>query len=58
MFENLAPKKGLTTQVNSVRFNRELRGGFLSLLIPLLASAISAAPAIAGTIIAAKNSEK
>ncbi|QHB43572.1 MAG: pX [psittacine adenovirus 7] len=56
MFENLAPKKGLNKVSKRVRFNSELRGGFLPLLIPILSSLISAAPAIAGTIIAARNS--
>lgn len=57
MFENLAPKKGLRNQVKTVKFNREMRGGFLTALVPIIASLISAAPAIAGTIIAAKNSQ-
>lgn len=57
MFENLAPKKGLQSSVRHVRFNHELRGGFLPLLVPLISSLISAAPAIAGTIIAARNSK-
>ncbi|QIJ58765.1 pX [psittacine adenovirus 6] len=56
MFENLAPKKGLHKVPTRVRFNTELRGGFLPFLIPILSSLITAAPAIAGTIIAAKNS--
>lgn len=58
MFENLAPKKGLQGQLKSVKFNHELRGGFLPLLVPIISSLISAAPAIAGTIIAAKNASK
>lgn len=58
MFENLAPKKGLSSKVNTVKFNRELRGGFIQFLIPLLASAISAAPGIASAIIAAKHADK
>lgn len=36
---------------------RRMKGGFLPLLIPLLSAAIGAAPAIAGTIIAAKNAK-
>lgn len=58
MFENLAPKKGLSSQIQTVKFNRELRGGFIQFLIPLLASAISAAPGIASAIIAAKHADK
>lgn len=58
MFENLAPRKGLKVQKNTVKFSNELRGGFLiSVLVPLLSSLIGAAPAIAGTIIAARNSK-
>ncbi|UJZ92510.1 pX protein [Barthadenovirus sternae] len=40
------------------RMKRRMKGGFLPLLIPLIAAAIGAAPAIAGTIIAAKNSKQ
>lgn len=58
MFENLAPKKGYSPKVANVRFNREMRGGFIELLIPLLASAISAAPAIASAVIQSKSAEK
>lgn len=32
-----------------------MRGGFLPFLAPIIAAAISAAPAIAGTVIAAKK---
>lgn len=39
------------------RSKRAMKGGFLSALIPIIAAAISAAPAIAGTVIAAKNSK-
>lgn len=58
MFENLAPRKGLHSASRPVRFNKELRGGFLQLLIPLLASAISAAPAIASAVIQAKHADR
>ncbi|ACH89472.1 core protein precursor pX [Raptor adenovirus 1] len=58
MFENLAPKKGLQGQAKFVRFNHELRGGILPFLVPIISSLITAAPAIAGTIIAAKNASK
>ncbi|QXX30954.1 pX [Psittacine adenovirus 2] len=58
MFENLAPRKGLGMRIGTVKFSRELRGGFLQFLIPLLASAITAAPGIAGAIIAAKHADK
>ncbi|ADP30820.1 pX [Skua adenovirus 1] len=58
MFENLAPKKGLQGQSKNVRFNREMRGGILPFLIPILSSLITAAPAIAGTVIAARNASK
>ncbi|AAA84977.1 pX [Ovine adenovirus 7] len=37
---------------------KELQGGFLPALIPIIAAAISAAPAIAGTVIAAKNANR
>lgn len=37
------------------RRSRAMRGGFLPLLAPIIAAAISAAPAIAGTVIAAKK---
>lgn len=58
MFENLAPRKGLKGSVKVVRFNREMRGGFIQFLIPLLASAISAAPAIASAVIQAKHADR
>lgn len=58
MFENLAPRKGLNTSTRTVKFNRELRGGFIQFLIPLLASAISAAPAIASAVIQAKQADR
>ncbi|WGZ76468.1 MAG: pX protein [Agile wallaby adenovirus 1] len=32
-----------------------MRGGFLPALIPIIAAAIGAAPAIAGTVLAAKR---
>ncbi|AAK13179.1 pX [Bovine atadenovirus D] len=38
--------------------NKELTGGFLPALIPIIAAAISAAPAIAGTVIAAQNAKR
>ncbi|AIZ35771.1 pX [Psittacine adenovirus 3] len=37
---------------------RRLKGGFLPLLIPLISAAIGAAPAIASTVIAAKNARR
>ncbi|UVZ42953.1 pX [Siadenovirus carbocapituli] len=58
MFENLAPRKGMSTKIHSVRFNREMRGGFLSLLVPIIASAIGAIPGIASAVIQAKQSER
>ncbi|AFV70640.1 pX [Bovine adenovirus 6] len=36
---------------------KELQGGFLPALIPIIAAAIGAAPAIAGTVIAAQNAK-
>ena len=58
MFENLAPRTGLQTETRNVKFSNELRGGFVvSVLVPLLSSLIGAAPAIAGTVIAARNSK-
>ncbi|AGS11272.1 core protein 2 [Duck adenovirus 1] len=44
-----------SSQVRARRPRRRLKGGFLPAIIPLIAAAISAAPAIAGTVIAAKN---
>nr|ALL28900.1 pX [Amphisbaenian adenovirus 1] len=38
-----------------VRRRRKMRGGFLPFLIPLIAAAIGAAPAIAGTVIASQK---
>ncbi|AAF86930.1 pX [Frog adenovirus 1] len=55
MFENLAPRKGITQIRPKISYNKELRGGFLPLLVPIIAAAISAAPGIAGAVLAAKN---
>lgn len=41
-----------------VVLTKELTGGFLPALIPIIAAAISAAPAIAGTVIAAQNAKR
>ncbi|ALB78144.1 core protein precursor pX [unidentified adenovirus] len=57
MFENLAPRRGLSTKMKAVHFNREMRGGFIASLIPIISSLITAAPAIASTVIAARNSK-
>lgn len=42
----------------SRRTTTDLTGGFLPFVIPLIAAAIGAAPAIAGTVIAAKNANR
>nr|WMQ77649.1 pX [Zoothera dauma adenovirus] len=50
-------RKRRTLKSGSKRY-RKMRGGFLSLLAPIIAAAVGAAPAIASTVIAAKQAKK
>lgn len=40
------------------KLKRQIRGGFLPLLAPIIAAAIGAAPAIASTVISAQQLKK
>ncbi|QSV39480.1 pX [Bovine adenovirus 7] len=51
-------RKNYKKNMGHYMFTKQMQGGFLPALIPIIAAAISAAPAIAGTVIAAQNNKR